>query len=98
MQGTSKSNEGAISFVPTRDAVAAPAAAYTQLSRGHGPILATPELVSLYWGGFAQAEIDGMQAYLNGFAGYLSGQGAPVGQEPDVLQFGVTGATVGVHY
>lgn len=56
-----------------------------------------PELVSLYWGGLTQEEIDGMQAYLNGFAGYLSGQGAPAGQEPDVNQYGVIGATIGVH-
>ena len=81
-------------IVPPSDVVAA-SAAYAQLNRGNGPILATPELVSLYWGGFAQSEIDGMQAYLNGLAGYLSGQGAPAGQEPDVRQYGVTGATVG---
>src|SRR2546421_4852762 len=81
-------------FVPPSDVVAA-SAAYAQLNRGNGPILATPELVSLYWGGFAQSEIDGMQAYLNGLAGYLSGQGTPAGQEPDVRQYGVTGATVG---
>src|SRR3989442_689456 len=97
MKGSPNSAGNPISYLPTRDAVAAPAA-FIPTNRGTGPSLDTPELVSLYWGDFAQAEIDEMQSYLNAFAGYLSGQGAPAGQEPDVRQYGVTGATNGVHH
>jgi hypothetical protein len=74
------------------------AAPLTPLVYHNGPILSSPELVSLYWGSFADAEIGTMQSWLGSFASFLSGAQAPSRQEPVVRQYGITGATVGQWY
>jgi hypothetical protein len=65
---------------------------------GGGPIIAWPELISLYWGDFTPAQIDGMQSYLAGYAEYLQSRGAPAGQRCVVSQYDVKGASVGVSH
>jgi hypothetical protein len=60
----------------------------------NGPIIPAPEFVPIFWGGFTGGEVAGMMSWLNGFTGFLSVQGAPIGQEPVVRQYGVYGATV----
>jgi hypothetical protein len=76
-------------------AAAAAAAAGPTLPTYNGGAVISPELVTLYWGTFTQAEQDAMQAYIAGLANYISGPGAPFGQEPTVRAYGVYGATVG---
>jgi hypothetical protein len=71
---------------------------YTPLTFHGGPLLSAPEFVSFYWGPFASSDVSTMQAWLTGFAGYLSGLGAPVGQEQVLRQYGTYGANVGVSY
>ena len=63
-----------------------------------GPIISSPELVSLFWGQFSGTEIGTMLEWLYGFAAFLSGAGAPVAQEQVAEQYGVCGARVGVTY
>jgi Repeat of unknown function (DUF346) len=63
-----------------------------------GPIISSPELVSLFWGQFSGTEIGAMLEWLYGFAAFLSGAGAPMGQEQVAEQYGVCGARVGVTY
>ncbi|QUP56489.1 hypothetical protein GO998_22665 (plasmid) [Ralstonia syzygii] len=76
----------------------APAPTYSPLAFNGGPILSGVELVSLYWGNFAQSDIDTMQAYLQGLAGYLSGVGAPANQVPVLWQYNCVCATVGATF
>jgi hypothetical protein len=59
-----------------------------------GPVI-SPEIVTLYWGTFSDAQRTSMQAYLQGLATHLSGATAPAGLEPVTFQYGVYGATVG---
>lgn len=63
-----------------------------------GPIISSPELISLFWGRFSGTEIGTMLEWLYGFAAFLSGAGAPAGQEQVAEQYGVSGAKVGVTY
>jgi hypothetical protein len=73
-------------------------ASYTPMVYQGGPILTAPELVSFYWGAFTPSEISEMQAWLEGFSGYLNGAEQPRGQENVVQQYGVFGASVGPCY
>jgi hypothetical protein len=63
-----------------------------------GGILASPEIVALYWGNFASSDIDSMQAWFAGWASYMGDTIAPAGQDQVLLQYGVYSASVGVHY
>src|ERR1700737_5203960 len=63
-----------------------------------GPVLSSPELVSLFWGPFSGTEIGTMVEWLYGSARFLSGERAPIGQEQVLEQYGVSGASVGVVY
>src|SRR6266849_3010242 len=69
---------------------------YVALEYQGGPILTSPELVSLFWGWFSRSEIASMQSWLQSFASYLSGAGAPTGKAPTVQQYGTIGATIGM--
>ena len=59
-----------------------------------GPVLKKFKIYSLYWGQWTPAEIKAQQAYLKGLAGYISGDGAPKGEEPMLRQYGVNEASV----
>ena len=63
-----------------------------------GTVLAAPEVVALYWGNFVASDINSMQAWFAGWAGYIGDAIAPVGQDQVLLQYGVFSASVGVHY
>jgi hypothetical protein len=63
-----------------------------------GPVLNAPRIYAVYWGTFSTDQVSSMQAYLPGLAKYLSGAGAPSGQEPTARQYGVTGCTVSGSY
>ena len=71
-------------------------ASYVPMTYQGGPILSAVELIGVYWGPFTAGEVNTMQAWLTGFAGYLCGVGAPLGTEQVVRQYGVNGASVGV--
>lgn len=81
-----------IDYLPPKDVVAEAApAAYAPLVYNGGPLLSQPVFTALFWGPFQQDQIDGMLAYLQGFASYLANQGAPAGDEDVVRQYGVSG-------
>src|SRR6266852_1818080 len=95
MSDRASSNVRSADVLSTRDATP-PAASFTPLVYGGGPIISEPELVSLFWGPFSEPEIGGMQSYLREFVCYVSGElYTPEGHEPVVWQYGVTGGTVG---
>src|SRR5262249_52351405 len=71
---------------------------YVPLEYSGGPILSSPELVSLFWGWLSRSEISSLRSYLSSFAGYLSGAGAPPGFVPVIQQYGTQGATVGMSH
>jgi hypothetical protein len=73
-------------------------ASIQQLAFQGGPVVSSPELVSLFWGRFTPDELSGMVRWLQNYTAYLSGVGAPVGHEPVCEQYGVAGASVGVVY
>ena len=100
MKGNVNNSEHPVEFLQPQTTLnsSAAATAYNPLVYNGGPILTAPELVSFYWGAFTQAEIGGMQDWLKAFAGYLSNQGAPVGQEQPILQYGTFGGTVGASH
>ena len=80
--------------MPDRVAPLAPAPPVTPFSivpmtYNGGGILAAPEVVALYWGNFAASDITSMQAWFAGWAGYIGGANAPVGQDQVLLQYGV---------
>jgi hypothetical protein len=62
-----------------------------------GAIIPAPEIVALYWGNFG-ADINTMQAWFAGWAGYIGDVAAPAGMDQVLLQYGVYSASVGVHY
>lgn len=97
MKGLVNTSKGLAEYLPSKTAPGAlgPMDTYTALTYMGGPLLSTVELVSLYWGEFAQADINTMQAWLQGFAGYLSGVAAPIRQEPVLWQYGNFAASVG---
>jgi hypothetical protein len=71
-------------------------------SNGYGGPVLSPDIVPLYWGKqlgqWQTGDIeennnpDTINAYIDGFANYISGSGAPAGLEPVVKQYGVWGA------
>jgi hypothetical protein len=95
MQGKVNQSEGVVEYLPPKDALANAPTTYTPITFGGGPVISAPELVSFYWGAFSDADINQMQAWLQGFAGFLAGVGAPVGNEPVTQQYGTYGATLG---
>src|SRR5487761_1122868 len=98
MKGTVNNSQHPVEYLRSKTALIAADTAYSPLVYNHGPLLTAPELIAFYWGGFTQTEIDGMQSWLQAFAGYLSDQNAPAAQEQPILQYGTFGATVGTHY
>jgi hypothetical protein len=98
MKGTVNKTQNPVEYLRPKTALTAADTAYSPLVYQQGPVLTAPELIAFYWGGFTQAEIDGMQSWLQAFAGYLSDQDAPAAQEQPILQYGTFGATLGTHY
>ena len=76
----------------------APAGIAPMTWSGGGPIISWPELVSLFWGDFTQAQITAMQTYLSDYGRYLQSAGAPPGQKCVVAQYGVQGGSSGVSH
>jgi hypothetical protein len=63
-----------------------------------GPILRSFTIYPLYYGNWTSSEIAAQQSFLQGLAGYISGQGAPAGQQPMTKQYGVHNATVALAF
>jgi hypothetical protein len=59
-----------------------------------GPVLETFKIYPLYWGKWTPEQIKAQQEYLKGLTAYISGVGAPKGQEPTLRQYGVNAASV----
>ena len=70
------------------------AQAHDPLQYSGGLVLRNFTIYPLYYGKWDTGDIKGKQDFLKGLAGYLSGQNAPIGQQPMMRQYGVTGATV----
>ncbi len=96
MLGRVNYSENIAEILPPRNIAAAFPAIYSSMAFHGGPLISSPEFVSVYWGAFTSSDINTMQNWLQGFAGYLSGVGAPLGQEQVLSQYGTDGATVGV--
>jgi hypothetical protein len=60
-----------------------------------GPVLRSFTIYSVYYGNWTSSAIIAQQTYLGGLANYISGVGAPAGQQPMMKQYGVHAATVG---
>ena len=96
--GDAHSEHRIINILPSKTAMTGGAGPYAPMVFHGGPVITAPELISLYWGPFQQSEINTMQGYLAGLAGFLRGQGAPLREEPVVNQYGVVGGIVGTTY
>jgi len=59
-----------------------------------GPVLRNFKIYPLYYGKWSNADIATQQTYLNGLAGFLSGNNKPAGEQPMMWQYGVNAATV----
>ena len=70
------------------------AQAHPPLEYKCGPVLDRFKIYSLYWGQWTPDQIKDQQDYLKGLAAYISGAGAPKGQEPMLQQYGVNEASV----
>ena len=71
-----------------------PVWATTALQYHGGPFLQRFEIYPLYYGNWAESDITTQQAYVVNLAAYLSGVGAPAGQQPMLKQYGVNQVTV----
>jgi hypothetical protein len=67
---------------------------HTPLSYHGGPVLGNFEIYPLYYGNWSSADIAAQQNYLTGLTAYLSGAGAPAGEQTMMQQYGVNRATV----
>ena len=68
--------------------------ATTPLQYHGGPFLQTFEIYPLYYGNWGASEITTQQAYVVNLAAYMSGEGAPAGEQPMMKQYGVNQVTV----
>src|SRR5271165_6242886 len=68
--------------------------ATTPLQYHGGPILQTFEIYPLYYGNWSESDLTTQQTYLINLAAYLSGEGAPSGEQPMMKQYGVNQVTV----
>lgn len=59
-----------------------------------GPFLESFKIYPLYYGSWTKTEIADHHAYLASLAAYLSGVGAPAGQQPMTQQYGILSAAV----
>jgi hypothetical protein len=73
---------------------ARPAWAANPLQYHGGPFLQNFEIYPLYYGNWGASEIATQQAYVVNLAAYMSGTGAPAGQQPMMKQYGVDQVTV----
>jgi hypothetical protein len=96
----SRTGTVAVLVVGTVVAISIPktARAYNALAMGGGPVL-SPDIQPLFWGNWTSDHNQDndpnlISSFVTAFAGYISGVGAPQGQEPVVKQYGVWGARV----
>ena len=68
--------------------------ATTPLQYHGGPFLQTFEIYPLYYGNWAESDITTQQTYVANLAAYMSGVGAPSGEQPMMKQYGVNQVTV----
>ncbi len=68
--------------------------AATPLQYHGGPILQTFEIYPLYYGNWSESDLTAQQTYLVNLAAYLSGEGAPSGEQSMMKQYGVNQVTV----
>jgi hypothetical protein len=66
----------------------------TPLQYHGGPFLQTFEIYPLYYGDWSATDITNQQTYVVNLAAYLSGEGAPSGEQPMMKQYGVNQVTV----
>jgi hypothetical protein len=59
-----------------------------------GPFLESFTIYPLYYGSWTKTDINNHHAYLTALAAYMSGAGAPAGQQPMTQQYGVLSASV----
>jgi hypothetical protein len=59
-----------------------------------GPVLEKFTIYPLYYGAWSSADVSTHQAYLQSLTAYISGQNAPMGQQPVIRQYGVLDASV----
>jgi Bacterial tandem repeat domain 1 len=71
-----------------------PAWATTPLQYHGGPFLQTFKIYPLYYGNWGTSEITTQQTYVVNLAAYMSGTGAPSGEQPMMKQYGVNQVTV----
>src|SRR6266404_2833033 len=101
MKKTANESKHDVEYLPPKDSIKVAGgpvggpAPVPPLVYNSGPIMSGPQFISFYWGPFASTDINAMQAWLAGYAGYLNGVGVPVGEEQVLQQYGVSGATVG---
>jgi hypothetical protein len=62
-----------------------------------GPVLESFTIYPLYYGSWATQDITKHQNYLMALASYMSGQNAPVGQEPATRQYGVNAVKIAAY-
>src|ERR1022692_2709935 len=68
--------------------------AATPLQYHGGPFLQQFEIYPLYYGNWAESDITTQQTYVANLAAYMSGVGAPSGEQPMMKQYGVNQVTV----
>src|ERR1035438_10024107 len=68
--------------------------ATTPIQDHGGPFLQTFEIYPLYYGNWAESDITTQQTYVANLAAYMSGVGAPSGEQPMMKQYGVNQVTV----
>ena len=68
--------------------------ATTPLQYHGGPFLQTFKIYPLYYGNWGTSEITTQQTYVVNLAAYMSGTGAPSGDQPMMKQYGVNQVTV----
>jgi hypothetical protein len=59
-----------------------------------GPVLESFTIYPLFWGNWSKADMDAQFSYMQALAAYISGQGAPLGQQPVIWQYGVKNVAV----
>src|ERR1700730_16038362 len=101
MIGKVNNSEHKVKYLPPREGLVAKIApaheavapitpfSIVPMTYNGGGIVAAPEIVALYWGSFAASDINAMQAWFAGWAGYIGDVSAPAGQDQVLLQYGV---------
>jgi hypothetical protein len=84
----------AVGFVIFTSGLPGWAQSHAPLQYRGGPVLETFRIYPLYYGNWTQSDINAKQSFLQGLAGYISGQNAPPFQQPMMKEYGVNQATL----